>query len=142
MNCLEDICSEAETPTIVFKEGHEVRCPPNKETIGRYSWGLLHTIAAHYPDDPSEDWKSHHQHFFHSFGKVFPCRSCRSHFSRYTKENPPKLENRESISLWTCEAHNEVNRMLNKEVFPCTLELLDIRWRKGKPPCTSSINNV
>ena len=38
--------------------------------------------------------------------------------------------------------HNKVNKLLNKEIFPCTLELLDERWRKGKPPCTTSINNV
>jgi mitochondrial FAD-linked sulfhydryl oxidase len=142
MSCLEDICSEANVPTVIFKEGVEIHCPPSKENIGRFGWGLLHTIAAHYPDDPSSEWTTQHQRFFSSFGRVFPCRSCGQHFTRYVKNNPPQLDNRTSIMMWTCEAHNEVNRMLNKEIFPCEMEKLDLRWRKGNPPCTSSINNV
>jgi len=34
-----------------------------------------------------------------------------------------------------CEQHNRVNEKLNKECFPCTMEALDRRWRKGVPGC-------
>ncbi|OMJ72003.1 hypothetical protein SteCoe_29646 [Stentor coeruleus] len=142
MDCGEDICEEAHIPKTIYKGGNEIPCPPSKQSIGRFGWGLLHTIAAHYPDDPSDDWKDKHQRFIHAFSRTFPCKSCGYHFHQMIKEKPPKLENREQISVWTCEMHNEINAMLNKPVFPCTLESLDLRWRKGKPPCTATINNL
>ncbi len=46
-----------------------------------------------------------------------------------------RVESREAFSIWLCERHNEVNERLNKECFPCTLEALDRRWRKGVPGC-------
>ena len=142
MDCNEDICEEASMPKIIYKGGDKFMCPPTRQSVGRCAWSLLHTIAAHYPDDPSQEWVEKHSRFFKSFSKVYPCKSCGRHFAEMIKEEHPKLENRENISVWVCEIHNKVNRMLNKEVFPCDLESLDRRWRKGKPPCTATINGV
>ena len=43
--------------------------------------------------------------------------------------NEPKVGGREEFGLWMCNAHNEVNRKLGKEVFDCGL--WKERWRDG-----------
>lgn len=45
------------------------------------------------------------------------------------------MESRESLSLWLCARHNEVNDKLGKETFPCVLKELDKRWLKGDASC-------
>lgn len=142
MDCVEDICEHTLTPKVIFKQGQEFSCPPTRSSVGICGWNLLHTIAAHYPDNPSQEWKEMHQKFYLSFSKVYPCKSCAVHFKNLVINKPPPLDSREGISIWTCNMHNKVNKFLNKEIFPCTMETLDERWRKGKPPCTNSINNV
>ena len=36
---------------------------------------------------------------------------------------------REGLSLWLCEAHNEVNLRNGKEAFFCDMGVLDARWK-------------
>lgn len=35
------------------------------------------------------------------------------------KGNEPRVEGREGLGRWLCEAHNEVNEKLGKERFDC-----------------------
>ena len=55
MDCTEDICEEAPIPKVLYKGRNEITCPPTRSSMGRNGWGLLHTIAAHYPDNPTEE---------------------------------------------------------------------------------------
>ncbi|GAB64572.1 human hepatopoietin-like protein putative, partial [Plasmodium cynomolgi strain B] len=41
--------------------------PPDREEIGRASWLVLHTMAANYPSEPTEQDKKKHFDFFDSF---------------------------------------------------------------------------
>ena len=34
--------------------GPPILCPPDRATLGKHSWTLIHTMAAHYPEEPSE----------------------------------------------------------------------------------------
>ncbi|KLJ08079.1 hypothetical protein EMPG_16468 [Blastomyces silverae] len=43
--------------------------------------------------------------------------------------NKPRLKTRAEFGTWMCEAHNEVNRKLGKEVFDCAK--WEERWRTG-----------
>ena len=45
------------------------------------------------------------------------------------------MGSRAELSVWMCEAHNRVNRLLGKDVFSCALGALDRRWRKGGAHC-------
>ena len=49
-----------------------------------------------------------------------------------------RVASREELSVWMCEAHNRVNRLLGKPEFPCLLKDLDARWRTGGPHCDYS----
>lgn len=51
-------------------------CPLDKEELGNKSWGLLHTIAAKYPDKPSDEQKKDMTQFFTLFSKFYPCDVC------------------------------------------------------------------
>lgn len=31
-----------------------IPCPPDRATLGRHSWTLIHSMSAHYPDEPSK----------------------------------------------------------------------------------------
>jgi mitochondrial FAD-linked sulfhydryl oxidase len=44
------------------------------------------------------------------------------------KKNPPKVDDRATLSRWFCEQHNIVNTKLGKEKFNCDNVLK--RWRR------------
>jgi FAD-linked sulfhydryl oxidase len=111
---------------------HAGQCPPGREDLGWQSWTLLHSVAAHYPDMPSEEDRTRAQHFVESVGHLYPCTHCAEEFREDMKENPVRLESRKSFSVWMCRMHNTVNRKLGKEEFPCTIDVLDSRWRKNE----------
>lgn len=39
-----------------------------------------------------------------------------------------RLDSREKFLMWTCRAHNEVNKRQRKKEFPCEVKALDDRW--------------
>lgn len=51
-------------------------CPLDKDELGRKSWGLLHTMAAKYPDYPTDTDKRDMTTFFNLFAKFYPCEMC------------------------------------------------------------------
>lgn len=51
-------------------------CPLNRAEVGRATWGFLHTMAAFYPDDPSERLQQDMSKFMEIMGRVYPCGYC------------------------------------------------------------------
>lgn len=51
-------------------------CPLDKDELGRGSWGLLHTIAAKYPANPTTTQRKDLSNFFMLFSKFYPCDHC------------------------------------------------------------------
>lgn len=45
------------------------------------------------------------------------------------KDSPPKTESQESLSMWLCELHNNVNERIGKPLFDCS-KVFE-RWRDG-----------
>lgn len=91
-------------------------------------WTLLHTIAAYYPDNPTDEDKLKNLNFIKSFSQVFPCNYCAKDFQEIIRDYPPDLNNRYHFSQWMCMAHNMVNEKLGKPFFDCSL--IDKRWRR------------
>eukprot|EP01125_Pyxidicula_operculata_P019416 TRINITY_DN7046_c0_g1_i2.p1 TRINITY_DN7046_c0_g1~~TRINITY_DN7046_c0_g1_i2.p1 ORF type:complete len:188 (+),score=36.25 TRINITY_DN7046_c0_g1_i2:2-565(+) len=104
--------------------------PPDIVQLGNAGWTLLHTMAAYYPDRPSDQEKSNMRFFLDSFTKTFPCKYCANDFADIISDKPPNVESQKDLSLWMCQAHNEVNRHLGKPDFDCSL--VDKRWKKEK----------
>lgn len=101
---------------------------PSKREIGNAGWTLIHSIAANYPEKPSEGDQYHAKAFLRSIGKLYPCKRCRQHFARYLAASPPVLTSRNEFLQWTCGAHNQVNKREGKPEFSCSMPSLEHRW--------------
>jgi FAD-linked sulfhydryl oxidase len=105
-------------------------CPPDVEQLGRHSWTFLHTTAAYYPPQPSEDQKKHASALFNSLPTLYPCSFCATELEQEIKTvGPPDVSNGEALSKWLCKIHNEVNVRLGKKEFDCSQVLK--RWKDG-----------
>lgn len=87
----------------------------------------MHTMAAYYPDQPSEQQKRQTVTFLRSFTQTFPCSYCANDFAEIMTDHPPKVQSQREFSQWMCEAHNIVNDHLGKPQFDCSL--VDQRWK-------------
>lgn len=57
-------------------------CPWDKDTLGKGTWGLLHTIAAHFPDEPSQQEQKDVKGFFSILSRLYPCEYCAKDFQK------------------------------------------------------------
>jgi hypothetical protein len=48
-------------------------CPPDILELGRATWTLLHSVAAYYPDQPTERQQQQMRGFVEGFGEFYPC---------------------------------------------------------------------
>jgi FAD-linked sulfhydryl oxidase len=103
--------------------------PPSREELGQAGWTVLHSFAAYYPEVPSVEEKQLASDFLKGFAHFYPCRDCAEGLISRMKEFPPDVSSRQSLSIWMCETHNEVNEMLGKEKVSCEIAKLNERWR-------------
>jgi FAD-linked sulfhydryl oxidase len=104
-------------------------CPADREELGRSTWTFLHTMAAYYPESPSDKQQNEMEAMMRTFSKYYPCSDCSYYMKEWMKGHPPMTQNRESFSLWMCNMHNEVNERLGKPIFDCSK--VDERWLDG-----------
>lgn len=130
-DCKDKACSDARTNFKSWFKNKQARndCPVDRETLGRNTWSLLHTIAAKYPMMPSSEEKDNMKEFIRLFSILYPCSYCAKEFRDDIRELPPRLQSRKALAEWFCEIHNRVNVKLNKPVFDCSK--VDERWRTG-----------
>ncbi|CAN0190882.1 unnamed protein product [Pylaiella littoralis] len=110
-------------------------CPLDKGELGTSTWGLIHTTAAHYPEEPSKETQNHARALMASLAALYPCTYCRKDFEKELRKQPPAVGSRLALSLWACQQHNIVNEKIGKPAFDCTLPSLDERWKTGKKSC-------
>lgn len=65
-------------PTVEYNRRPD--CPYDKDDLGRSTWGLLHTIAAHYPEQPTTNEIREMSSFFTILSKFYPCEICAKDF--------------------------------------------------------------
>jgi hypothetical protein len=77
------------------------------EDQGRYAWFRLHTET-----EPSPAW-------YETWLKLIPKHGCQcfNHWRRVTTERPPDFSSLEGFRQWAIDAHNDVNRMLEKPIW-------------------------
>jgi FAD-linked sulfhydryl oxidase len=105
----------------------EKESPPDIIELGRSGWTVLHSVAAYFPEKPTEDNKKDATNFLNGFARLFPCKVCAKDFQEVLERHPPKLDNRKEFNVWMCEAHNEVNQKLGKPLFDCST--IEDRWK-------------
>lgn len=101
--------------------------PPDADQLGRETWTFLHTLAAHYPDNPTPEHQKKARVFFNLLSDLYPCNVCSEHLKDELSVNPPRTSSNLEFSEWLCEVHNEVNGRLGKPTFDCR-KVLE-RWK-------------
>lgn len=94
-------------------------CPVDLTVLGNSTWIFLHTMCAYYPDKPTQQQQQLMIQFIHSLGEFFPCHNCARHLRQYIKQHPIQCDSKQSLSLWFCNMHNDVNKRLNKPLYDC-----------------------
>ena len=92
-------------------------------------WHTLHTISSNYPIKPTKEDKENYYNYFNSLKNILPCRYCRDNLKNNLNKLPLKksiFKNRETLSRWVYDVHEEVNNMLKKK---SNLSYEDIRER-------------
>lgn len=87
--------------------------------LGNHTWTLLHTMASHYPKNPTEFQKQKMECFIKDLSQLYPCSYCAKHLQTYILKNPINTENKKELQMWMCVMHNDVNVRLNKPIFDC-----------------------
>ena len=90
-----------------------------KQEIGRNTWSLLHSMAASYPNEPTEEDKKQITNFLYSLANLFPCKICGSHLLKMLKKEGVHADSREELVNYICKIHNIVNKVLQKPQFDC-----------------------
>ena len=90
-----------------------------KQEIGRNTWSLLHSMAAAYPNEPTEEDKKQITNFMYGLAAHFPCKICGSHLLRMLKKEGVHADSREELVKYICKIHNIVNKVLEKPQFDC-----------------------
>ena len=94
--------------------------PLSRESLGQATWAFLHTLAAVYPEQPSEREQQSVRQLLEALGWLYPCAVCAQHFRTNIATQPPRVGSRKELSEWLCEAHNEVNGRLDKPQVDCS----------------------
>jgi FAD-linked sulfhydryl oxidase len=61
-------------------ENKRLNCPLYRDELGRSTWGLLHTMAAYYPEKPTDKQETQMENFIDGLATFFPCEECASDF--------------------------------------------------------------
>tara|TARA_B100000945_G_C20232620_1_gene526034 strand:+ start:234 stop:668 length:435 start_codon:yes stop_codon:yes gene_type:complete len=90
---------------------------------GPSGWTYLHTTTFAYPESPTNTEKKNMYNFLFYFARVIPCQTCRIDFTNYIdktlteRENSDNLNNKKKLIHFMIDAHNEVNKKLNKRIY-------------------------
>ncbi|GAA5956042.1 hypothetical protein JCM21900_002575 [Sporobolomyces salmonicolor] len=94
-----------------------------KAELGRASWKLLHTMAARFPEQPTDSEREAFKDFLYLFSRLYPCGECAAEFQALLRKHPPQTSSRTAASFHLCHLHNLVNTRLGKPEFDCSADL-------------------
>jgi len=107
-----------------------------REIVGRRTWFFLHSLAAKYPDNPSDNDKESMRNVVAALGQHYPCKLCRKHLKQQLRElRPIAVNTRQELTVWFCELHNMVNKDIGHKQFDCNPFHLDMEYLKDCGEC-------
>jgi hypothetical protein len=94
-----------------------VERPPDKRELGRATWTAFHTLAANFPEKPTDDDRKHAEAFVRSLTRLYPCKLCRDHFDRFVSVTPPEWVQYHR-SCYCCRGERQHQRRLCAATLP------------------------
>jgi hypothetical protein len=96
------------------KEQHQniIISPDDPSTWGPSFWRMIHTIAAGYDENISQESKLMYKNQLEILTLTLPCSECRNNWQKILQEYPITndiLQNKYTFSKWTFDVHNIVN---------------------------------
>ena len=89
---------------------------------GPLYWNFLHSVAARYPDNPSNEEKIGMSQFLNVLPQLIPCKTCREHTIAFFNANQHNLgeflSSKTSLFFLFWAFHNNVNKRLGKKMMP------------------------
>tara|TARA_B110000879_G_C11118053_1_gene490441 strand:- start:175 stop:912 length:738 start_codon:yes stop_codon:yes gene_type:complete len=121
--------------SIKFKQSYNIIDFQSKNIIRyNYYWYNLHYFFYnYYPANPSESDKNQVIKLFNYMAnKGLVCIICRTHFRKYTTQNPylNLLDSNKDMFKYTVDLHNNVNRTLHKKKL--TINIAYILYEKSQ----------
>lgn len=107
-------------------------------------WHSLHVISFNYPVKPTKEQKKIYLDFFHSLKHILPCKYCRENYKNNIKKvklNMSVMKNRETLSRWVYELHEEINSMLGKK-SNLTYDMVRERYEMFRARCLNDNKGV
>lgn len=93
--------------------------PSDKATWGNAYWVTLHNVAANYPDKPTRTQQTKIKELITGLIENIPCDECKVHAKKYIKIHKIKAKNKQELSKYLCNFHNNVNERLGKPIVEC-----------------------
>eukprot|EP00930_Biecheleria_cincta_P056572 TRINITY_DN42658_c0_g1_i1.p1 TRINITY_DN42658_c0_g1~~TRINITY_DN42658_c0_g1_i1.p1 ORF type:complete len:637 (-),score=120.24 TRINITY_DN42658_c0_g1_i1:61-1971(-) len=112
-----------------------------RELLGQRTWFFLHTLAAKYPEEPTEADQAAVRGVVAALGQLYPCPICRQHLQEKLQApelGPVPTDKRTDLTRWFCQLHNMVNKDLGKAQHNCNAFELDLKYLKSCGECTVS----
>jgi len=106
---------------------------------GPMGWMTLHSVAASYPDNPTDSDKAILSEYMTAFSHTISCPLCNSHFvslfNTYKQNVPTWANSKRDIFIAICRMHNNVNARLDK---PRPISIAQaIEWLKNATTYTN-----
>eukprot|EP00451_Oxyrrhis_marina_P015042 CAMPEP_0204328966 /NCGR_PEP_ID=MMETSP0469-20131031/13805_1 /ASSEMBLY_ACC=CAM_ASM_000384 /TAXON_ID=2969 /ORGANISM="Oxyrrhis marina" /LENGTH=629 /DNA_ID=CAMNT_0051311485 /DNA_START=17 /DNA_END=1906 /DNA_ORIENTATION=+ len=112
-----------------------------REIIGSHTWFFLHTVAAKYPEWPTQQDQQAMRYLVAGLGQHYPCKLCRAHLQQKLQSaglGPVDTRDRQHLSKWFCRLHNRVNEDLGKKQVDCDIYRLDAKYLKDCGECSAN----
>ena len=112
--------------------------------FGPLIWVSTHMIAQNYPLYPTSKDKKNFEDWFLGLGHILPCGACRDNFKSNLEavgyDTKRDFINRHTLTRLVWKLHNEVNRMLKKDVFVTFADNISFYERLRATDCTPNDN--
>ncbi|MES1914254.1 MAG: hypothetical protein MHM6MM_006349 [Cercozoa sp. M6MM] len=96
------------------------QCPLNRDELGRAVWAFLHTSAAYFPREPTEQQATDASTFMRTLSRLYPCGYCGDTTRDEMIRTGVHTQTGEQFEMWLCHLHNEVNDRLGRQLTDCT----------------------